>query len=95
MAGAQMAIVNGIGYDEWAPKLLAASPEPGRLELKVGDVLGLEDGDNPHQWYSPTSVQQVIARITADYKQADPGDAPYFDRRRPASKPKGWPNTTT
>ena len=29
MAGAQMAIVNGIGYDQWASKLLAASPELG------------------------------------------------------------------
>ena len=27
LAGAQLAIVNGIGYDPWAPKLLAA-PQP-------------------------------------------------------------------
>ena len=54
MAGAQMSIVNGIGYDEWASKLLAANPDSGRVELTVGDVLGLKDGDNPHQWYSPT-----------------------------------------
>src|SRR5436309_1206875 len=29
MAGAQLAIVNGIGYDPWAGKLLAASPAKG------------------------------------------------------------------
>ena len=29
MAGAQMAIVNGIGYDKWAPRLLAANPLSG------------------------------------------------------------------
>jgi zinc/manganese transport system substrate-binding protein len=89
MAGAQMAIVNGIGYDPWASKLLAASPEPDRVELTVGDLLGLEDGDNPHQWYSPASVQEVIEGITADYKQADPGHDSYFDRQRKAFEAKG------
>jgi zinc/manganese transport system substrate-binding protein len=89
MAGAQMSIVNGIGYDEWAAKLLAADPDSGRVELTVGDVLGLRDGDNPHQWYSPTSVQRVIGQITADYEKADPGHASYFKRRRTAFETAG------
>src|SRR3954453_10599369 len=67
LAGAQMSIVNGIGYDEWASRLLAPSPEASRTELTVRDVLGLEEGDNPHQWYSPTSVHEVIDAIVAAY----------------------------
>jgi zinc/manganese transport system substrate-binding protein len=82
MAGAQMAIVNGVGYDQWATKLLEANPSAGRTVLTVGDLLGLRDGDNPHQWYSPASVQKVIAQITADYKQADPDHGAYFDAQR-------------
>jgi zinc/manganese transport system substrate-binding protein len=82
MAGAQMAIVNGIGYDPWASRLLAANPSSGRTVLTVGDLLGLKEGDNPHQWYSPTSVQKVIEQITDDYKQADPGHASYFDAQQ-------------
>jgi zinc/manganese transport system substrate-binding protein len=82
MAGAQMAIVNGIGYDQWATKLLDANPSSGRTVLTVGDLLGLKDGDNPHQWYSPASVQKVIEQITADYKHVDPGHAAYFDAQR-------------
>jgi zinc/manganese transport system substrate-binding protein len=82
MAGAQMAIVNGVGYDPWASKLLAANPSSGRTVLTVGDLLGLKEGDNPHQWYSPVSVQKAIERITADYKQADPGHASYFDAQQ-------------
>jgi zinc/manganese transport system substrate-binding protein len=82
MAGAQLAIVNGIGYDQWATKLLDASPSSERRVLNVGDLLGLEDGDNPHQWYSPTIVRKVIEQITSEYKQADPGHAGYFDRQR-------------
>jgi zinc/manganese transport system substrate-binding protein len=81
IAGAQLAIVNGIGYDEWAPKLLAASPSSARIVLTVGDVLGLKDGDNPHQWYSPASVRRVVAQIVADYKRLDPADSAYFAQR--------------
>jgi len=82
MAGAQLAIVNGIGYDRWATKLLDANPNSGRTVLTVGELLGLKDGDNPHQWYSPASAQKTIERITADYKRADPGHAAYFDRQQ-------------
>jgi zinc/manganese transport system substrate-binding protein len=82
IARSQMAIVNGIGYDKWASQLLAANPSQGRIVLDVGDLLGLQVGDNPHQWYSPASVQRVIEQVVADYKRLDPQDAPYFDRRR-------------
>jgi zinc/manganese transport system substrate-binding protein len=89
MAGAQMAIVNGIGYDNWAPKLLAASPAAGRVVLTVGDVLGLKDGDNPHQWYSPASVRRVIGQITADYDRLDPAGKAYFSEREKTFETKG------
>ncbi|HEX6687694.1 MAG TPA: zinc ABC transporter substrate-binding protein [Solirubrobacterales bacterium] len=82
MARAQIAILNGIGYDSWASKLLAANPSSGRTVLTVGDLLGLKEGDNPHQWYSPASVQKAIEQITADYKQAEPGHAAYFDAQQ-------------
>ncbi len=81
LAGAQMAIVNGIGYDTWASRLLAANPVPGRVTLDVGNLLGLQDGDNPHQWYSPANVNTVIAAITADYERLDPADRAYFAAR--------------
>ena len=83
IAAARIFIQNGIGYDTaWAPKLVAANPSSDRAVITVGDVAGLKDGDNPHQWYSRTSVYRVIDAITAAYKQADPGDAAYFDARK-------------
>jgi zinc/manganese transport system substrate-binding protein len=82
MARSQMAIVNGIGYDAWASKLLAASPSSGRAVLDVGNLLALKQGDNPHQWYSPSSVERVIGQIVADYKQLDPKDSSYFEHQR-------------
>jgi zinc/manganese transport system substrate-binding protein len=81
VAGAQLALVNGIGYDSWASKLIAANPVSGREVLTVGDVVGVGLGGNPHRWYSPTDVRRVIDAITAAYKRLDPADAGYFDRQ--------------
>ncbi|MDH6120883.1 zinc/manganese transport system substrate-binding protein [Kitasatospora sp. GAS204A] len=82
IAGADYAITNGIGYDAWSDKLLAANPAPNRTALKVGDLVGKKEGDNPHQWYSHDSVYKVIDQITADYKKMDPADAAYFDSQK-------------
>ncbi|HET6986954.1 MAG TPA: zinc ABC transporter substrate-binding protein [Kribbella sp.] len=79
VAGAQYTIVNGIGYDAWADKLLSANPTDGRTDLKVGDLVGVQPGGNPHRWYSPDDVHKVIERITSDYKSLDPADAADFD----------------
>jgi len=89
IAGAQMVIVNGIGYDPWAPKLIAANPVHGRVVLTVGDLVGIEPGGNPHRWYSPTNVQQVIAAIVADYTKLDPKDGAYFRSEKAAFETKG------
>jgi zinc/manganese transport system substrate-binding protein len=80
---AQLFIQNGIGYDtSWAPGLVKANPSSGREVLTVGDVVGLKDGDNPHQWYSHDSVYKVIDAIVAEYKKLDPADAAYFDAQK-------------
>ncbi len=82
VATANLAIVNGIGYDKWMSQALSANPVSGRVVLTVGDLLGLREGDNPHQWYSPASVYKVIDQIVADYDKLDPADAGYFAQQR-------------
>lgn len=89
MASAQVAIVNGIGYDEWASKLLDANASGEQTVLDVGEVLGLEAGDNPHQWYSPASVHRVIAAIVSDFEASDPGHDSYYEARRKSFEAKG------
>jgi zinc/manganese transport system substrate-binding protein len=82
VASAQYAIINGAGYDDWAPKLVSSNPNPNRTVLTVGDLVGVKEGGNPHQWYSPESVHKVIEAITSDYKKIDPADAGYFDQQK-------------
>jgi zinc/manganese transport system substrate-binding protein len=85
MANAQLAVVNGIAYDEWASKLLSANPSDGRLALDIGDALGLSSGeDTPHQWYSPAGVHAAVAAIVTDYDKLRPSDASYFLQRQEA-----------
>jgi zinc/manganese transport system substrate-binding protein len=81
MALARYVIVNGVGYDSWAPKLLDANPAQGRVVLDIGEMLGKKDGDNPHMWYSPSLVDKVISRIASDLAGLDPAHARYFDDR--------------
>lgn len=89
IAGARYVIVNGAGYDSWAPKLLAANPVAGRVVLTVADFIGKKEGDNPHVWYSPTYVGRVVDRIASDLSAIDSGDASYFEQQRTAYQTAG------
>jgi zinc/manganese transport system substrate-binding protein len=81
-AHANYVILNGAGYDAWGQKLLAANPSNGRRVLNVADLLGKTEGDNPHFWYDPDYVQQVINQITGDYQSLDPVDTAYFSAQQ-------------
>jgi zinc/manganese transport system substrate-binding protein len=82
IASAQYVVVNGAGYDPWAPKLLDANPVSGRTVLTVADLVGKRVGDNPHLWYSPEYVYKVIDRINADLDAISPQNASYFDQQK-------------
>jgi zinc/manganese transport system substrate-binding protein len=81
MAIAQLAIVNGVGYDPWAPKLLAASPTSGRVVLTVGSLFGLHEGDNPHRWYDPIEVERVAGAMAGALGKLDPKHTGYYAHR--------------
>jgi zinc/manganese transport system substrate-binding protein len=81
VANARVVVVNGIGYDPWADRLLGGSH---RAVVRVGDLVGLKPGDNPHQWYSPAAVDKVVAALADQFKAADPAHAADYDRQRTA-----------
>ena len=89
IAQAKYVIVNGAGYDPWAPKLLDANPVTGRTVLTVGDLVGKKVGDNPHMWYSPSYVDKVVDRIAADLAKIDSADASYFQQQGSTYKTSG------
>ena len=81
MATAQLAIVNGVGYDAWASRLLASDPAGRRSVLTAGALLGLHSGDNPHRWYAPADVRAMARAIAARLTRIDPRHAAYFAAR--------------
>lgn len=82
VARADLTIVNGVGYDGWASKLLAANPSSHRKDLDVGRLVGVADRGNPHRWYSPADVRTVVDALTAQLTALDPAGASYFTSRR-------------
>jgi len=83
LAAAQLVIENGIGYDPWAPRLLAADRGHPTV-LNVGDLVGVAEGGNPHRWYNPTDVHTVVGQIVADYQKLDPAHSSYFAQQASA-----------
>ena len=82
IANSTLFVENGVGYDPWAAKALAANPTSQRVVIDVGQVVGVPEGGNPHRWYSPSDVEKVADAITAGLKKADPDDGAYFDTQR-------------
>lgn len=81
-AAADYVILNGAGYDSWGQKLLDANPVAGRRVLDVANLLGKQQGDNPHFWYDPSYVEEVISQITKDYQTIEPEYSEYFTEQR-------------
>jgi zinc/manganese transport system substrate-binding protein len=84
VASAKLVIINGVGYDTWATKLVAANPVSGRSVLTVGTLVGVPAGGNPHRWYDPGDVAAVIDEVTKDLISIDPTDAGAFTTQRQA-----------
>ncbi len=82
VATAAVVVINGIGYDPWAQRLMDANPVNGRDVLNVGDLVGVPAGGNPHQWYSPGSVRRVIDALAREYEKRDSKDAAYFESQK-------------
>ncbi len=69
---AQVVIVNGVDYDPWMEKMLAAGKAPGRREIVVGELVGHKAGDNPHLWYDPGYMEAAGKALVADLVAIDP-----------------------
>jgi zinc/manganese transport system substrate-binding protein len=76
VAGAQLVIQNGLGYDSFMNRLEASAPAGGRKVVDVQHLLGLPDStSNPHVWYDPKTMPLVAAAIGAQLSAIDPAHA--------------------
>jgi zinc/manganese transport system substrate-binding protein len=70
LSGAQLVIVNGLGYDEFMDKLLAAAPSD-KTVLTVSEVLKSSADANPHLWYDLPRIQEVAVAIQDELIKID------------------------
>ncbi|MDE3194151.1 MAG: zinc ABC transporter substrate-binding protein [Chloroflexota bacterium] len=84
VADAKLVIVNGLGYDDFMRKLLAASARPGRVVIDVQATLGLPSGANPHVWYDPKTMPAVAEAAAAALAKLDPAGADGYQARKRA-----------
>src|SRR5699024_10900456 len=75
IADADVAIYNGLGFDVWMQRLLAASRDPERTVVRVADLTDAAPGSNPHIWYNPTTMVALAERLSALLAQIDPAHA--------------------
>ncbi len=81
LAGAHVVVYNGADYDPWMPKLLAATPKPGRAVIIAADLVHKKAGDNPHLWYDPTTMPTVARAIADALAKGDPAHASDYEAR--------------
>jgi zinc/manganese transport system substrate-binding protein len=49
--------------------------------LNVADLVGKKEGDNPHLWYDPDYVNQVVKQMEKDIIAIDPADTQYYEQQ--------------
>lgn len=75
VANARLVIQNGLGYDTFVDRLIAASPNPRRGLIVVANLTRHKKGDNPHIWYEPATIPKVAQAVLEFLVRIDPGSA--------------------
>jgi zinc/manganese transport system substrate-binding protein len=79
LSKAQFVIENGLGYDDFMDKLVAASPNPSRAVLNAADGMKISGQDaNPHIWYDIAKIPDVATGIADQLGKMDSADAASF-----------------
>ncbi len=77
IAKADIVIYNGINYDPWAERLLAATQKKPAI-IVISELVGGKAGDNPHLWYNPNTMLLYAKTLTATLINHDPQHESYY-----------------
>lgn len=88
VSAARLVVSNGLGYDSFVDKLLAASPRAGRVHLVAAAAMGVSgsesDGTNPHLWYDLARVPTMASAVADSLSKLDPAGAAGYHSRATA-----------
>ena len=72
---ADVVVVNGAGYDDWASKNLPSTT----TVVSAADIVGAMDGDNPHLWFSRDARYAMADALRETFARLRGQDAKSFD----------------
>ena len=78
LAGADLVIVNGGGYDPFMDSLLDATADDELTVIDAFELSGLAEGENEHVWYDFAVMSGVAATIAEDLSALDPANESHF-----------------
>jgi zinc/manganese transport system substrate-binding protein len=79
IAGADLVVQNGLGYDSYMNKIESASPSSTRKVIVAQSLLDLPNSTpNPHLWYDPKTMPLVARAIATDLSELQPQHAASF-----------------
>ncbi|HTP54667.1 MAG TPA: zinc ABC transporter substrate-binding protein [Thermoplasmata archaeon] len=83
IAHANLVVVNGVGYDDWALQLISSSDSAGQEVLNVGHLNGVYVTGgivtgNEHQWYNPLYVNHTLLAMYYDLVALQPESKAIF-----------------
>ena len=79
VAGASVVVLNGLGYDAWIQRIMAATPNTHRQVIDVRALLAVpRDTVNPHLWYDPRTMPAVAEAAAQAFAALDPSHAAIF-----------------
>jgi zinc/manganese transport system substrate-binding protein len=82
VAEARLVIDNGLGYDAFIDRLLAAAPSARRKVVTIADVFGITGGNaNPHIWYDLPRIPDAAKAIADALASISPVHRAYFSDR--------------
>jgi zinc transport system substrate-binding protein len=82
---ARLLVLNGVGLEFWADRVIAAADNPNLLVVRTSEGLSIMEGDpdepggNPHVWLSPHCAMHQVRMIRDGLIKADPAGAAVYD----------------
>lgn len=84
IAGADLVVVNGGGYDEWGTQILAGDPEVRNRSIEAFALRGDQAQENEHVWFDPTAVKGVVNQVADRLAALEPAQAAALRERASA-----------
>ncbi|WP_433785824.1 metal ABC transporter solute-binding protein, Zn/Mn family [Actinomycetospora sp. CA-101289] len=84
IAGADLVVVNGGGYDEWVEQILDGDPALRGRSVEAFALRGDQAQENEHVWFDPTAVKGVVTQVADRLAAVEPSQATALRERATA-----------